>query len=132
MRAENPKVLIVDDDGTAREIIRSAVEEAGGVGICSPDGQHALTTLEVNEDIALIITDMVMPGMDGRELIEAVAQIRDLQEFPILIMSAVVGVRDISDLLKLGARAFLQKPLKISELQEYVNRYLFHSYTRPT
>ncbi len=88
--------------------------------LISPDGRHALASLECNPGIELLITDMVMPEMDGRALINAVRERG--HKLSIVIMSAVVGVRGIADLLDHGASFFLPKPVKLSELREYVDR----------
>ena len=121
------KILIVDDDQPTRLILVHIVESMGHVAFQCPDGKHALETLKSNSDIAMVITDMSMPRMDGRKLIEAVQSEERWNALPILIMSAVVGVKEISDLLKAGARAFLKKPVRGEEIREYIERYISSS-----
>ncbi len=114
------KILIAEDDSTTRLMLARALESMGHQILLSPDGAHALETLECNPGISLLISDMVMPKMDGRALINAVRQ-RGLK-VTLVIMSAVVGVREIADLLDQGATFFLAKPIRIAELREYVAR----------
>ncbi|MBU1247772.1 MAG: response regulator, partial [Proteobacteria bacterium] len=74
-----------------------------------------------------LITDIMMPEMDGRQLIQTLRGDTQFQQLPIIIMSAVVGVRDISGLLKLGASRFLSKPLDKDELIESLLRCMTDS-----
>jgi CheY-like chemotaxis protein len=118
------KILIVDDDRATRLLIGKIVEGLGYCTLGCLHGAHALETLEANEDIALVITDMAMPTMDGRQLIRELQQRDRWRKIPVLIMSAVVGVKEVSDLLTQGARAFLRKPVHAEEIRDYVDRYL--------
>lgn len=114
------KILVAEDDSTTRMLLLRTLEAMGHQILLSPDGRHALASLESNPGIGLLITDMVMPEMDGRALINAVRERG--HKLTIVIMSAVVGVREIADLLDHGASFFLPKPIKLSELREYVDR----------
>jgi CheY-like chemotaxis protein len=114
------KILVAEDDPTTRLLLSRTLEALGHRVHLSPDGRHALATLECNPGFDLLISDMVMPEMDGRALINAVRR-RGLK-LTIVIMSAVVGVKEIADLLARGATFFLAKPIKIDELREYVAR----------
>jgi CheY-like chemotaxis protein len=64
----------------------------------------------------------MMPEMDGQQLIKTLRGDQQFDALPIIIMSAVVGLNDISNLLKLGATLFLAKPLDRQELQNYITR----------
>jgi len=114
------KILVAEDDPTTRLLLSKTLEAMGHQVFLSPDGQHALTSLECNPGISMLLSDMVMPKMDGRALINAVRERG--HKLTIVIMSAVVGVREIADLLDHGASFFLPKPLKLAELREYVER----------
>ena len=77
-----------------------------------------------NQDIDLLITDFSMPEMDGRRLIQRIRNSSNLKQIPIIIVSGVVGPKEIADVLEAGATAFLPKPLKVKDIKEYINRYL--------
>lgn len=118
------KILIAEDDRISQKLAVKIVEELGHVAYVSPHGKHAYETLKACNDIDLLLTDIMMPEMDGQQLIQTLRGDQEFQDLPIVIMSAVVGINDISNLLKLGATLFLAKPLNREELQNYVSRCL--------
>ncbi len=118
------KILIAEDDATAQKIMVEYVERMGHVAFVSPNGRHAYETLLACNDIELLVSDIMMPEMDGRQLIKTIKGNSKLSDLPIIIISAVIGVSDISDLLELGANFFLQKPMKREDFEEYLNRCL--------
>lgn len=116
------KVLIAEDDVTCRKILHHTVEDMGHTAICSPNGRHAWETLQVNRDVRMVITDVQMPKMDGRELIRTLRADPELGCLPVLIISGVIGPKAIADLLARGATLFLPKPLNVGEISKYVAR----------
>lgn len=118
------KILIAEDDRISQKLAVKIVEEMGHVAFVSPHGKHAYEALMANNDFDLLLTDIMMPEMDGRQLIQTLRGDQQFTNFPIIIMSAVVGVSEISNLLKLGATLFLAKPLERKEIQEYIKRCL--------
>lgn len=63
-----PHILVVDDDLSMLSFITTALERAEHTVTACKNGKDALTALQESEDIALLLTDIVMPGMDGIEL----------------------------------------------------------------
>jgi CheY-like chemotaxis protein len=113
------KILIVEDDVTTQKLVLAILERNGHCGFVSPNGRHALESLQVNK-FDLMITDVMMPELDGRGLIEAVRRTPHLDEISI-IMSAVIKASDVADLLESGASYFIAKPLDKADLLEYVD-----------
>ncbi|MHC4886835.1 MAG: response regulator [Planctomycetota bacterium] len=118
------KILVAEDEQSSRAVIYHSLTEMGHTVICSPDGAHAWVTLEVNDGIDLLITDVVMPELDGRELVRRVRGSEDFSQLPIIIMSGVVSLKEIAELLDTGATMFMHKPLRVEELREEVERCL--------
>ena len=118
------KILIAEDDRISQKLAVKIVEEMGHTAFVSPHGKHAYEALTACNDFDLLMTDIMMPEMDGQQLIQTMRGDQQFMEFPIIIMSAVVGMNEISNLLKLGATLFLAKPLDRKELQAYVKRCL--------
>ena len=118
------RILIAEDDSVSRIICYKIVEKLGHTPLLSPDGKHAYQTLVSNNKIDLLITDVMMPEMDGRALIKTLRGHSTLAGLPVIIMSAGVGVEDIADLLKLGADLFLPKPVDKNDVEDYIERCL--------
>ena len=118
------KILIVEDDAVSLKLAKSIVEGCGHTVFASPNGRHAYETLTADNRFDLLITDVLMPVMDGRELIKTLRADPRFEGLPVAIMSAAVSVGEISDLLKLGATWFLAKPLQRKDLEHYLHRCL--------
>ncbi len=125
------KVLIAEDDRISQKFAAKCVEELGHTAFISPHGKHAYEALTAANEFDLLLTDIMMPGMNGQQLIQTIRGDLRFTDFPIIIMSAVIGINDISKLLKLGATLFLPKPLERKELQSYITRCLAHTPSNP-
>ncbi|MBI9078953.1 MAG: response regulator [Pseudodesulfovibrio sp.] len=118
------KILIAEDDRISQKLAVKLVEELGHTAFVSPHGKHAYEALTSSNDFELLLTDIMMPEMDGQQLIKTLRGDQQFTHLPIIIMSAVVGMSEISNLLKLGATLFLAKPLERKELHDYIKRCL--------
>ncbi|MEF2144257.1 MAG: response regulator [Desulfovibrionaceae bacterium] len=116
------RILIAEDDRISQRLARTIVESLGHTAFVSPNGKHAYDALKAENNFDLLITDIMMPEMDGRQLIQTLRGDSELRKMPVIIMSAVVGINDIANLLELGASRFLPKPLIQEELQESICR----------
>lgn len=102
-----PKILVVDDDPDVREILAETLTEFGYRVVQASSGEEALPLLAQRQDIALLITDVRMPGMSGLEL-AGMAQIRD-PRLRVIVMSGYFLPQPVT------AR-FLRKPFHMQEL----------------
>jgi len=118
------RLLIAEDDSALRLILKKKLLKDGYEPIFCPDGQEAWEVLKQDANFDLILTDMMMPNMDGRELIKLIREDDLLQKIPVIIMSGVVTVKEISDLLETGASAFIAKPIKTSELHTEIQEVI--------
>ncbi|MDZ4786036.1 MAG: response regulator [bacterium] len=114
------KVLICDDDLITRKLLSRTVESLGHTAINASSGKKAWDILMDNSDISLLITDIAMPDLDGRELIKTIRGNESVAKLPIIIVSGVVGYNEIREILELGASRFMPKPLDLSELKKYI------------
>jgi two-component system response regulator VicR len=83
-------ILIVDDEYLIAEILSFALEDEGYLTVTASGGSKALSILD-REKPQLIITDYMMPGMNGIELAEAVRANKTVGQIPIMLMSGVQG-----------------------------------------
>lgn len=114
------RILIVDDDPVMRRLLVQALEPLDAELHCCSDGIHALDALRCNKGFDLVLTDISMPVLDGRQLIRTLKEDRNLPDIPVLIMSGVVGVHEIADLLDMGATRFIPKPFNMQALRDDV------------
>jgi len=115
-----PAILLVDDDVTLLSVLSRRVARAGyDVGI-APSGAAALKVLEEGWP-ALLVVDLMMPGMDGFELCRRVKQLADL---PIIVLSAVDASEAKVSALELYAEDYVTKPFDPDELVARIQRIL--------
>lgn len=113
------EILIVEDDHQIAELIRVNLVSGGYVCTCVHDGDAAADLLE-RRRFDLILLDVMLPGIDGYELME---YIRPL-EIPVIFLTAKTQVNDIVKGLRLGAEDYLAKPFDILELTARVETVL--------
>jgi two-component system, cell cycle sensor histidine kinase and response regulator CckA len=123
MVESSPVVLVVDDEQTVRDLVCRALRDDGYRTLEAGHGAEALNLVEESaEPIDLVITDVVMPGMDGRELGRRLAQSRPT--LPVLYISAY----DVNDIFRRGSPSssapFLQKPFPHDTLLSRVEQLL--------
>ena len=106
------KILIVDDDENICELLTLYLEKEGYTVVCANDGLDALD-LYKDENPDLIILDIMLPGMDGKDVCK---QIKRKDDVPILMLSAKAETFDKVLCLELGADDYVVKPFEAKEL----------------
>ncbi|MCB0044373.1 MAG: response regulator transcription factor [Caldilineaceae bacterium] len=106
------KILVVDDEPQTRKYIGANLLARGFCVLKAEDGRSALKLFE-EEIIDLVILDIMMPGMNGFEVCEAIRRISDT---PVIILSARGQEKDIVRALNIGADDYLTKPFGVGEL----------------
>ena len=115
-----PAILLVDDDATLLAVLSRRVSRAGYNVSTAPTGPAALKALE-GAWPALLVVDLMMPGMDGFELCRRVKQVADL---PIIVLSAVDESEAKVSALELYAEDYVTKPFDPDELVARIQRVL--------
>jgi two-component system response regulator CpxR len=111
-------ILIVEDDHEVRVTLRSTLEDEGYEVWTATNGRDALGLLkDTSRKPVLAVVDLMMPIMDGWELIELLKRTGMLAARPVIVQSAFVD-RDPPS----GVTAFLKKPVDLDALIELVNR----------
>jgi DNA-binding NtrC family response regulator len=114
-------VLIVEDDPTVGESLRHLLKRKGHEILLASNGKEALQVFR-HEMIDLVITDVVMPKMDGIELLEAVKGLRP--ETEVIVISAQGTIEKAVQAMKLGAFDFIEKPINPRVISLLVERAL--------
>jgi len=109
------QILVVDDDYDARNIVRTALENANYSVLEAVDGQTALRILETEKPGAVVL-DVAMPGMNGIEICRRIRSNPFWSKIPILFVTAKDTVDQITAGLDAGADDYLVKPVRASEL----------------
>lgn len=117
------RVLIVDDDKEARELLAQILALDGIGCMTAASGKTALSLLHRTQSIGLLITDLRMAPCNGLELIRQV-RASDRAALPIIIISGDADVRDAIDAMHLGVVDFLLKPIDSLKLATLVKREL--------
>ncbi len=104
-----PKVLVVEDSFTVRELQRSILEAAGYPVVTARDGREALGILESDSQIALVMTDFEMPELDGLELTRAIRADAALSSLPVIIITSRGSEDDQHRGIEAGADAYMVK-----------------------
>jgi two-component system, NtrC family, response regulator AtoC len=118
-------VLVVEDDRELREMLLDALRDAGYVPTGFARADAALQALERGLDADLVLTDLIMPGIQGHQLMGTIRQQRP--ELNVVIMTAFGSIDSAIDLVKAGAYDYLTKPLAIDDLLLAVERGLQES-----
>ncbi len=104
------RILLVDDDVPLQRTMKRALEAAGYEVVQAFDGLDALHLAE-KETFDLIVLDINMPGMDGRDVLRRLTLGSDTSHVPVLVHSSRSGQLDRHVVLKLGAVDFIDKPM---------------------
>lgn len=118
-----PRLLIADDDPAVCFLATRIAQQEGFAAINAKDGQEAFNILRLEGLFDIVIFDMVMPHMDGLELVRFMRQDSRLQHIPVGIMTAEQDPKLWNDSLSAGVGIFLPKPFT-SEQMRYMLRVL--------
>ena len=109
-RTKGPLVLIVDDDAGLRSAVRAPLEREGYSVREAGSAEEGLSALE-DEPPDLVLLDVMMPGMDGWEMLRRVQQRHGVDAVPVVMFSGKVDERSVEEATARGARGFLPKSL---------------------
>ncbi len=109
-------LLVVDDNPMNRDVLCRRLERQGYVALPAEDGKQALTLLR-SQPFDLVYLDIMMPGMDGYEVLETIKSDTELMHLPVIMISALDEMESVVRCIKLGAEDYLPKPFNPTLLQ---------------
>lgn len=101
-------VLLVDDDPTARRLVQAVCEKAGYFVKQAGGGQEAIDQLVADKSIDVMLLDLVMPEVDGMDVLAQLPTIRP--DMPVIMLTAKAGIDTVVNAMKAGAVDFFVKP----------------------
>jgi excisionase family DNA binding protein len=110
-----PLVLVVDDDPGVRQVVRANLEAEGYTVREAGSADEGLASLE-EEPPDLLLLDVMMPEVDGWEMLRRVQERYGVGAMPVLVFSGTVEERTVADATARGARGFLGKPFDLQQL----------------
>ena len=118
-----PVILVVEDDRAMRELLASVLEPLEARVVAVRDPRQALDCLE-HEDVAVVVTDLRMPGIDGVEVVKFAKKCNGLTQA--VVITGYATVESAVEALKNGAYDYLRKPFEPVDLRLSVERALQH------
>ncbi len=104
-------VLVVDDDPSARLLVRSLLEKRKYRVVEAGDGLEALDVMKGNEPIRLVVADLNMPRMDGLELMWELRDVHDWEHVPVIVVTGETDEVLETQLMEEGADDYIRKPV---------------------
>jgi adenylate cyclase len=123
------RILVVDDDNDNRMILCERLQRAQQIVEQAPDGASALEILR-SQDIDLVLLDILMPGMNGFEVLEQIHADPQLSRIPVIVLSALDDTQSIVRAIELGADDYLTKPYDPVLLNARIETSLFKKHLR--
>ena len=114
------EILVVDDDPLNRAILRRALEREGHGVAAAEDGVEALAAMRAG-DVDLVLLDIVMPRMDGFQVLAEMKGDAGLRDIPVIMISAVDDHESVIRCIELGAEDHLPKPFDPVLLRARIN-----------
>jgi len=119
-------ILIVDDSGTARMMVRKCLEIVGHFDVTfleAGNGKEALAQLK-KKPVDLVATDLYMPVMDGETLLKWIKGSPKTHDIPVVVISSAGNPAKEAQVLNLGAFAVIRKPISPESVNESIGSFL--------
>lgn len=118
-----PRILVAEDDPDVLRMLNHVLGTIGDV-VTATDGQQAWELAQTAPAPDLIVTDLMMPRMDGLALAKQLKANPSLARIPVVMLTARTGPRDVIAGINAGARFYLTKPFKTEDLLAKVQKAL--------
>ena len=117
------KVLIVDDDQDIVTMLQDRLDASGYRTFCANDGQRGLELIE-QESPNLVLLDLYLPRLKGMDVLKRMAQNKQIDDIPVIVMTAAGTIPDAVEAMRQGAYDFLTKPLEKDHLLIVIQKAL--------
>lgn len=118
-----PKILIVDDEVSIRRVVELKLKNRGYHVLTARNGEEGLRMIHTETPDA-VVTDINMPGMDGKTLCERTDPLKAERDFLTIVLTARISPDERRWIGKLKDTCFMEKPFSPAELLDRIDRYL--------
>ncbi len=118
------KVLIIDDDNRNIFALTAVLRAKGYKCLSAIGGEEGIEILKNDSEVAVVLMDMMMPGMDGYQAIAEINSLPDLKNIPVIAVTAQAMVGDRERCLQAGAVGYVSKPINVEELTGLLTRFI--------
>ena len=122
-----PRILVADDDPVIRHLITSIVKKEGYTVVVTNDGREAYRILQSDAGFSAAIFDMMMPHLEGIDIIRYMRTEKRLMRIPIIMISSDRNPQLMPDSFAAGATVFLSKPFTTEQLRTTLGMILSNS-----
>ena len=122
MEPTTGKVLIIDDEEKMCEFLRLVLSQDGHKVLTATSGEQALNMMRSKTDLDVIVTDLMMPGISGMEVLEEAKRL--VPDTPVIMITGYSTVENAVQAMKAGAFDYLPKPFKVDEVKLVVKKAL--------
>jgi len=117
------RILIVDDEVSLVNAMKNFFQFKGVDALAAFTGEEAIALLEREKDISLVITDVIMPGISGIDLLKRIKEKHP--DLPVIVMTGMLSIENTVSSLQSGASDYLLKPFSsLDYVWEVVKNYL--------
>jgi len=122
--SSSKKVLIIDDDNRNIFALTAVLKAKGYQCLSALFAEDGLQLITQHPEIAVVLMDMMMPGMDGYEAIAKMKTTPELQGIPVIAVTAQAMVGDKERCLQAGAVGYISKPVNVDNLVKLISQYI--------
>ncbi|MEW5866353.1 MAG: sigma-54 dependent transcriptional regulator [Bacillota bacterium] len=115
-------VLVVDDEQKMCEFLTLVLSQDGHQVVAASSGERALEEIRTRDDLDVIVTDLMMPGVGGMQVLDEAR--RSLPDTPVIVITGYSTVQSAVEAMKAGAFDYLPKPFKVDEVKLVVRKAL--------
>ncbi len=123
IRGAMKKVLVVEDHPDVLDILTLQMEAMGFAVISANNGKEGVKKA-IEEKPNLILMDIMMPGMDGREATRRIRSNQETKDVPILVITALTKESQLRECIKAGCNDYILKPFNCKDLREKIQAIL--------
>jgi DNA-binding response OmpR family regulator len=118
-----PRVLVIDDESIVGVILRLAFDARGHETVVAEDGRIGIALVRAENPDAIVL-DLMMPGLSGYDVLGVIRDATDMEQVPVLVLTAVTLSRELERCLSGGADAVMTKPFDPRDVADAVDTLL--------